>query len=109
MMGLSFQELLIFMMIIAVLSGTGLWQSVIRGIRELRGEPVEPNPPPSAPGRDVDLCYKLLGLTPSASWEEVERAYRQKAKLHHPDHGGDGDTMQALNDAYSRIKKSRGK
>jgi DnaJ-domain-containing protein 1 len=99
--------------VITLLSISGLWPSFIRGLREMRGEHVEEpgskraNSPSNA--TDMDMCYRLLGLSPSAQWEEVERAYRQKAKIHHPDRGGDADTMRALNEAYSRIKKVRGR
>jgi len=105
-MGLGLQELLFLMVIIAVLSATGLWPRIIRGLRELRGEHVE-EPPSAASPHEMDLCYKILGISPSASWKEVERAYRQKAKRHHPDLGGDEDAMRALNDAYTRIKQAR--
>ncbi len=109
MMGL--QEFLVIVLIIVVLSWSGLWPVVIRGLRELRGEHVE-DPKSSHVNfnaRDIDLSFRLLGLSPSAPWEEIERAYRQKAKIHHPDRGGDEDTMRALNEAYSLIKKARGK
>jgi len=102
-------ELIILMLLIAVLSGAGIWPQIIRGLRELRGD-IPPEPPPSqaphSPG-DLEVCYKILGLSPSASWDEIEKAYRKKAKLHHPDHGGDADAMKALNDAYSLLKRSR--
>ncbi len=103
---LGFQELLILIFAIAVLSITGLWPAIVRGLRELRGESTET---PPAPGDDLEVCYKLLGLSPSASWPEVERAYREKAKVHHPDRGGDDDAMRALNDAYARLKAIRSK
>lgn len=99
-------ELLIIILVIGILSITGLWPMVMRGLRELRGEHVEETPPADA---DMEVCFRLLGLNPSASWEEVERAYRAKAKRHHPDLGGDEDAMRALNAAYDRIKQSRGK
>ncbi len=89
------------MLVIAVFSMTGLWPQVIRGLRELRGDPL----PPEAEPKDLDMCYRMLGLSPSASWDEVEKAYREKAKIHHPDHGGDEDTMRAVNEAYSRLKQ----
>ena len=105
---MSLNELLVVILIIAVLSGTGLWPAIIRGIRELRGERVDEPPPPDFPkNHDIEICFKLLGVSPSAPWDEIERAYRQKAKIHHPDRGGDGDTMRALNDAYSTIKRLR--
>lgn len=98
------QEFLIIVLIIVVLNVTGLWDIVIRSLRDLRGERSEPSRPSS---QDIDLSYRLLGLSPSASWEEIERAYRQKAKIHHPDRGGDEDTMRALNEAYTLLKKYR--
>ena len=109
MFSMSLNELLIVILLIAVLSGTGLWPAIIRGIRELRGEHVE-EPEPSAPpkNQDIEIYFKLLGISPSAPWEEIERAYRTKAKIHHPDHGGDGDTMRALNEAYAQLKRARG-
>jgi hypothetical protein len=105
----SLQELLILIIIIAVLTRTNLWESIIRGLRELRGEHVDAPPPGGARSSETDLSFRLLGLSPSANWDEIERAYRKKAKIHHPDHGGDEDTMRALNEAYSLIKKSRGR
>ncbi|GMV92006.1 MAG: hypothetical protein AMXMBFR82_17840 [Candidatus Hydrogenedentota bacterium] len=99
-------ELIFLMLIVAVLSMTGLWPQIIRGIRQLRGERVEDDTPPPS-DREVDLCYKLLGLSPSSSWDQVEKAYRAKAKLHHPDHGGDDDTMRALNEAYALLKRMK--
>ena len=99
----GFNELIILMLLIAVLSGTGLWPKIIRGLRELRGDAADLDDA----SHESDVCYKLLGVSPSASWREIEEAYRQKAKIHHPDHGGDQDTMRALNDAYSRIKEAR--
>lgn len=97
----SIQELLILMLIIAVLSLTGLWPAIIRGLRELRGEHIEE---PERRHNDLDVCYKMLGLSPSASWDDIERAYRRKAKVHHPDRGGDEDAMRALNEAYARLR-----
>lgn len=97
------QEFVIIIIIIIILSMTGLWPIVIQALRELRGD-IAPEPP-SKRSYDVEVCYRLLGLSPSARWEEVERAYRAKAKIHHPDHGGDEDAMRALNEAYNRLKQ----
>jgi hypothetical protein len=108
MPSLGLNELITLMLLIALLSMTGIWPRIVRGLRELRGDYFDDEPPPPPPpGRDDDLCYRILGLSPSASWDEIERAYRAKAKIHHPDHGGDEDTMRALNEAYSRLKRLR--
>ena len=99
------REFIILAILIVVLSATGLWPVIIRGLRELRGERVDDSGYGST--GDLDMCYRLLGVSPSAQWEEIEKAFRTKAKVHHPDKGGDEDTMRALNEAYSRIKKLR--
>ena len=96
---------MILAILIIILSATGLWPVIMRGLRELRGERLDDESYGSS--GDLDMCYRLLGISPSAKWEEIERAYKNKAKVHHPDKGGDGDTMRALNEAYSRIKKLR--
>jgi len=101
-------ELILLIIVVTVLSGTGLWPRIIRALRELRGERVDP-PYNGASAHDMDVSFKILGVSPSAQWEEIERAYRQKAKIHHPDHGGDGDAMRALNEAYTLIKRTRGR
>ena len=110
-MPFGFTELLLLAVLIIVLSATGLWPKVVRGLRELRGETFDDASRSSAaPGRnETDIFFRLLGLSPSASWEEIERAYRKKAKIHHPDHGGDEDAMRTLNEAYQRLKQIRGR
>ena len=98
------QELLILMLVIGVLSATGLWPRIIQGIRELRGESSSTK---DVSAQDMDMCYRILGLSPGSSWPEIEKAYRQKAQIHHPDKGGDEDAMRVLNDVYTKLKKAR--
>lgn len=95
------QELIILMVVIGVLSSTGLWPRIIQGLREIRGDGGSNISP-----QDMDMCYKILGLSPNSSWGEIEQAYRQKARVHHPDRGGDEDAMRVLNDVYAKLKKA---
>lgn len=108
-MGVGFKEFVVFIVIILILNITGLWDMVMRGLRDLRGETPQEPPRTRSAVPDLDISFRLLGISPSSPWEEIERAFRQKAKIHHPDRGGDEDTMRALNEAYSLIKKSRGR
>ena len=55
-----------------------------------------------------DDPYRILGLQPDASEEDVKRAYRQLAKKYHPDmNPGDAHAAKMMNDinaAYDQIK-----
>ena len=48
--------------------------------------------------------YQVLGLSRSASAEEIQSAYRARAKHSHPDAAtGDTAAMQRVNDAYQTL------
>lgn len=58
--------------------------------------------------------YKVLGVSPSASDDEVKRAYRDLARKYHPDNYINNpladlakEKMQQINDAYDTIMKQR--
>lgn len=67
--------------------------------------------------QDCDWAYKALGITSSASDEEIKSAYRKMAMKYHPDKlAGLGDDVKkageekfrAVKDAYDYLKKTRG-
>ena len=67
--------------------------------------------------KETDSAYKILGIEPTATDEEVKRAYREMAKKNHPDLVSSlGDEVrsaaekkfQEINAAYEVIKKQRG-
>ena len=67
--------------------------------------------------RDVNSDYKILGVTESASNEEIKKAYRKMAIAHHPDkvasmgeeyQKGAKEKFLKIQEAYENIKKNRG-
>jgi DnaJ-domain-containing protein 1 len=62
--------------------------------------------------------YVVLGLPPSASWEEISAAHRRLAKLHHPDRlqnatdeerEASNQRIRDLNIAYMELRRRKGR
>lgn len=49
----------------------------------------------------------ILGVSTSASLEEIREAYRHKARKHHPDHGGDEWAFRIVVRAYEIMSTAR--
>ncbi|OUE27691.1 DnaJ domain-containing protein [Clavibacter michiganensis] len=54
------------------------------------------------PSRDAD-AYAVLRVEPSASQDEIRRAYRRRVRDAHPDMGGSADEFQAVRDAFEAV------
>jgi len=68
-------------------------------------------------GNGVDAAYKVLEIEKSATDDQVKRAYRKMAAMHHPDKvsnlGADvqkaaEERFKSISEAYEKIKKERG-
>ncbi len=68
-------------------------------------------------GKSIDSAYEVLEIEKTATNEEVKKAYRKLAQVHHPDRvsylgeeiqKAAKEKFQKINDAYERIKKERG-
>ncbi|MEF8828128.1 MAG: J domain-containing protein, partial [Haloarcula sp.] len=50
-------------------------------------------------------AFSELGLTQSASLDDVKSAYRERVKEVHPDHGGNEDEFKRVREAYTTAKQ----
>ncbi|MDR1860121.1 MAG: TerB family tellurite resistance protein [Bacteroidales bacterium] len=66
--------------------------------------------------KNTDSAYKILGISPSASIDDIKRAYRTMAMKFHPDkvsylgeeiQSAAKEKFQRVNEAYETIKKER--
>ena len=60
-------------------------------------------------GRDLGKlkCCVDLGVAPSATQKEINSAFREKAKLYHPDKGGTAEMFRKIKEAQSELLKSK--
>jgi DnaJ domain len=64
--------------------------------------------PPSCDTRYVrGTHYDTLGISPTATADDVRRAYTALARRHHPDAGGSDDAMYRLNEAWAILGDAR--
>jgi hypothetical protein len=58
---------------------------------------------------DVDsvaAAFETLGVDGTATESEVKRAYRERVKAVHPDHGGDRETFERVREAYATARQA---
>lgn len=56
-------------------------------------------------GGEVRPWWEVLGVPVTATPEMVKTAYRALAAIHHPDRGGDAETMARINRAYEEAER----
>ena len=51
----------------------------------------------------MENYYDILGVSETATQEEIKKAFRTKSKELHPDRGGDEEQFKKVNEAYSTL------
>ena len=51
--------------------------------------------------------YDILGVDEKATSADITRAFKELAKQHHPDRGGDKDRFQEISEAHDTLKNSQ--
>ena len=51
--------------------------------------------------------YDILGVDEKATSADITKAFKDLAKKHHPDRGGDKDRFQEINEAHDTLKNSQ--
>ena len=77
----------------------GAWKRSLAGL--------EPFPKPRVANRASVDPFRVLGLTSTATHEEVTLAFRAKALQLHPDQGGDAEAFMTVKRAYDTLRKRR--
>lgn len=57
------------------------------------------------PAGRVEPWWEVLGVAADASETTVRDAFRELARIHHPDVGGDGERMARINEAFARAQR----
>jgi hypothetical protein len=50
--------------------------------------------------------WNVLGVNQNASKDDIKKAYRSLATVHHPDNGGDKNMFASVNEAYQQAMKT---
>jgi len=53
--------------------------------------------------------YKILGIERNATKEEIKKAFRKAAQIHHPDKGGDEKKFKEIGEAYAVLSDEKKK
>lgn len=89
----------------------GRWAGAFKRVRAGK----KPFPSPGVPRSTEDAAdrtspvdpHTLLGVSRSATIEELKLAFREKALVHHPDQGGDAEAFIAVKRAYDTLVRRR--
>jgi hypothetical protein len=93
-------------MLKTIRSNIGIQIAQLEGI--LRDANASTGPRADSTYRDDMNPFVILNVDPDASRDEIDKAYKKKARECHPDKGGTDMDMVKVNAAYESIKMMRG-
>jgi hypothetical protein len=64
--------------------------------------------PPPPDWSTATLWWEVLGLPRMASTDQIQARYRELAKEHHPDRGGDAKVFMRVQAAYDQARAAHG-
>lgn len=87
------------------------WSRVLMGLPAFPAGAAEPGTPgatrPARREAPPGSIWQILGIEPRATLPEIRAAFRQRALVTHPDHGGDPEAFRALRGAYDEAVARR--
>ena len=51
----------------------------------------------------MENLYEVLGVSETATQDEIKKAFREKSKTSHPDKGGNEETFKKISQAYDTL------
>jgi hypothetical protein len=88
-----------------------VWEMQIRGITGVVSQAIsEMGLVPVGLETALAEYYAILGLDNNASVDQIDKAYREKAKKYHPDNKvtGDEDIFKSIDRAYKKLLAAKG-
>lgn len=90
-----------------IYEASGLKARLERTAADIVNKAFSPSPPRPPAKNPLESPYTILGVSPTDPPAMVDAVFRAKAKILHPDNGGDGKAFARLKMAYDLIRNNQ--